>query len=154
MLVVGLGLGMTMQVLVLASQNAVEYRLLGVATSGSTLSRQIGGAIGVAVFGTIFVNRLNSELASRLGGAHGLPSSANPASIKHLPAVVHASYMEAFAAALAPVFVVAAVLMFVAFGLTWLLRELPCGRRRRPRAWGRRSRRRATATRSRRWSGS
>ena len=125
MAVVGLGLGMTMQVLVLASQNAVDYRLLGVATSGSTLSRQIGGSIGVAIFGTIFVNRLNSELASRLAGVHGLPSSANPASIKQLPPEVHTRYLDAFTAALAPVFVVAAVLMFFAFGLTWLLREIP-----------------------------
>src|SRR4051794_16119649 len=48
MLILGLGLGMVMQVLVLAAQNAVDYRLLGVATSGSTLFRQVGGSIGVA----------------------------------------------------------------------------------------------------------
>jgi EmrB/QacA subfamily drug resistance transporter len=50
MLVLGLGLGMVMQVLVLAAQNAVPYELLGVATSGSTLFRQIGGSIGVSIF--------------------------------------------------------------------------------------------------------
>jgi hypothetical protein len=43
-----------MQVLVLAAQNAVDYRLLGVATSGATLFRQVGGSIGVSVFGAIF----------------------------------------------------------------------------------------------------
>ena len=58
MVVLGLGLGMVMQVLVLAVQNAVDYRLLGVATSGSTLFRQVGGSIGVAMFGAIFANRL------------------------------------------------------------------------------------------------
>jgi hypothetical protein len=47
LLILGLGLGLTMQVLVLAAQNAVDYRLLGVATSASTLSRSIGGSIGV-----------------------------------------------------------------------------------------------------------
>jgi hypothetical protein len=47
MLLLGLGLGMVMQVLVLAAQNAVPYRLLGVATSGSSLVRQVGGLIGV-----------------------------------------------------------------------------------------------------------
>ena len=62
----GLGLGMVMQVLVLAAQNAVDYRLLGVATSGSALARQIGGSIGVSVFGAIFTNRLGDELARRL----------------------------------------------------------------------------------------
>ncbi|MFZ0149065.1 MAG: MDR family MFS transporter, partial [Xanthobacteraceae bacterium] len=51
LLVLGLGLGMVMQVLVLAVQNAVEYRDLGVATSGTTLFRSIGGSIGVSLFG-------------------------------------------------------------------------------------------------------
>ena len=46
MLLLGLGLGLVMQVLVLAAQNAVDYRLLGVAPSGSTLFRQVGGSIG------------------------------------------------------------------------------------------------------------
>ena len=68
MIVVGLGLGMVMQVLVLAAQNSVEHRLLGVATSASTLFRQIGGSIGVALFGAIFANRLAQELAQRLPG--------------------------------------------------------------------------------------
>ena len=65
-LVLGLGLGMVMQVLVLAAQNAVDFRQIGVATSGSTLFRQIGGSIGVALFGSIFANRLHVELAARL----------------------------------------------------------------------------------------
>ena len=64
MVLLGLGLGMVMQVLVLAVQNAVDYRLLGVATSGSTLFRQVGGSIGVAAFGAIFANRLGDELAA------------------------------------------------------------------------------------------
>ena len=65
LLVLGLGLGMVMQVLVLAAQNAVPYQMLGVATSGSTLFRQIGGAVGVSIFGAIFANRLATELAER-----------------------------------------------------------------------------------------
>jgi MFS family permease len=65
MMILGLGLGMVMQVLVLAAQNAVDYRLLGVATSGVTLARQIGGSIGVSIFGAIFTNRLSHELVQR-----------------------------------------------------------------------------------------
>ena len=61
--VLGLGLGMVMQVLVLAVQNSVDPSMMGVATSGSTLFRQIGGSIGVALFGTIFANRVRVELA-------------------------------------------------------------------------------------------
>ena len=125
MLVVGLGLGMVMQVLVLAAQNAVDYRLLGVATSGSTLFRQVGGSVGVSLFGAIFANRLAHELAAKLPVGVRLPSAANPAAVKRLPAVVHAPYVAAFSAALTPVFLAAAGIMFVAFLLTWLLREVP-----------------------------
>src|SRR5262249_45520341 len=66
MLIFGLGLGMVMQVLVLAAQNAVDYRLLGVATSGSTLFRQVGGSIRVSLFGAIFSNPLAHALPHRI----------------------------------------------------------------------------------------
>jgi len=125
MLILGLGLGMVMQVLVLAAQNAVDYRQLGVATSGSTLFRQIGGSIGVSIFGAIFANRLAHELVARLPlGAH-LPKAANPAAVKELPPAVHLPYVEAFAASLRPVFLAAAGISLLAFALTWLLREVP-----------------------------
>jgi EmrB/QacA subfamily drug resistance transporter len=125
MLVFGLGLGMVMQVLVLAVQNAVDYRMLGVATSGSTLFRQIGGSIGVAAFGAVFINRLGTELAQRLPvGAH-IPAAANPEIVKQLPPAVHGPYVAATAAALRPVFLVAAGVAFLAFVFTWLLREVP-----------------------------
>jgi len=125
MLVVGLGLGMVMQVLVLAAQNAVDYRLLGVATSGSTLFRQVGGSVGVSLFGAIFANRLAHELGARLPLGAQLPPAANPAAVKRLPAAVHAPYVAAFSAALEPVFLAASGIMFLAFLLTWLLPEIP-----------------------------
>ena len=125
MLILGLGLGMVMQVLVLAAQNAVDYRLLGVATSGSTLFRQIGGSIGVAAFGAIFSNQLSTELAARLPHGAKIPTAANPAIVKQLPPAVHLPYVSAVAAALQPVFVTGAVISVVAFALTWLLREVP-----------------------------
>jgi MFS family permease len=125
MVILGLGLGMTMQVLVLAVQNAVDYRYLGVATSGSTLFRQIGGSIGVSLFGAIFANQLHGELASRLPPGARPPATATPGLVDRLPAVVRIPYLEAFAAALQPVFLVAAGAGIVAFGLTWLLREVP-----------------------------
>ena len=52
-----------MQVLVIAVQNAVDYRDLGVATSGATLFRLIGGSLGTAVLGAIFAARLAANLA-------------------------------------------------------------------------------------------
>jgi MFS family permease len=125
LLVLGLGLGSVMQVLVLAAQNAVPYRMLGVATSGSTLFRQIGGAIGVSVFGAIFANRLASELAARLPPGVHVPAAANPALVRQLPAAVKQPFIEAFTAAITPIFLVAAGFAVVAFLLTWLLREVP-----------------------------
>jgi hypothetical protein len=114
-----------MQVLVLAAQNAVDYRLLGVATSGATLFRQVGGSIGVSVFGAIFTNELGRELTRRLpAGAHA-PSHASPAAIEHLPTAIHEVYVAAVAVALHPVFLTATVVMVVAFGLTWRLRDVP-----------------------------
>ena len=128
MVVLGLGLGMTMQVLVLAAQNAVPYELLGVATSGSTLFRQVGGSIGVSIFGAIFANRLAANLALDLPPGASPPAVASPESIAQLPAAVHAAYLEAFAASLRPVFAAAAGISVLAFLLTWLLREVPLRR--------------------------
>jgi EmrB/QacA subfamily drug resistance transporter len=122
MLVLGLGLGMVMQVLVLAVQNAVDYRFLGVATSGSTLFRQIGGSIGVAVFGAIFTNELRHQLVSR--GVH-VSTAVNPKIVDKLPPAVHAPYVASFAASLRPVYLAAGGFAFLAFLLTWLLREIP-----------------------------
>ena len=53
-----------MQVLVLAVQNAVDYEQLGVATSGATLFRSIGGSLGTAILGAIFSTRLDDELTA------------------------------------------------------------------------------------------
>src|SRR4029079_7272937 len=101
MLVMGLGLGMVMQVLVIAVQNAVDYRDLGVATSGATLFRLIGGSIGTAVLGAIFAMRLASELAHRLpAGATGAPESGvgiTTQMLASLSPTVRAVYSQAFA---------------------------------------------------------
>jgi EmrB/QacA subfamily drug resistance transporter len=123
--ILGLGLGMVMQVLVLAVQNAVDRSVVGVATSGSTLFRQVGGSIGVALFGTIFANRLHLELADRLPAGTHVPKTINPAGIRHLPPAAHRAFAEAFSAALHPVFLTAAGISLLAFALTWLLREVP-----------------------------
>ena len=125
MLLLGFGLGMTMQVLVLAAQNAVPYELLGVATSGSTLSRQVGGSIGVSIFGAIFANQLATHLASALPSGVRPPAAAEPSVVRQLPPAIHADYVGAFADSLRPVFAVAAGVSLVAFLLTWLLKEIP-----------------------------
>ena len=124
-MVVGLGLGMVMQVLILAVQNSVPFEVMGVATSGSTLFRQVGGSIGVSLFGAIFAGRVHDELAKRLPAGVRAPRTTNPALIRHLPPAVRTAYVDAFAAALHPVFLTAGVVCLASFGLAWLLRETP-----------------------------
>ena len=123
MLVLGLGLGMVMQVLVLAVQNAVPYDMLGVATSGSTLFRSIGGSLGTAVLGAIFSGRLTAELAG--AGSGSSASGLDPSAINRLPAPVHDAYIGAFTDALHVVFLVATVVVAVAFLLSWFIEERP-----------------------------
>ncbi|MDB5687062.1 MAG: EmrB/QacA subfamily drug resistance transporter, partial [Rhizorhabdus sp.] len=125
MLVLGLGLGMVMQVLVLAVQNAVDYRNLGVATSGTTLFRSTGGSVGVSLFGAIFAANLASGLASRMPAGAVLPTASDAAAIAALPPGVRALYLDVFTAALHPVFLSAAVIAAFAFVLTWFLKEVP-----------------------------
>ena len=125
MLVLGLGLGMVMQVLVLAVQNSVEYRDLGVATSGTTLFRSIGGSLGVSLFGAIFTARLTGTLAATLPAGTALPAATGAAELLALPAAVRAIYIEAFTGALQHVFVGAAIVAAIGFAFSWFLREVP-----------------------------
>ena len=128
MLVVGIGIGLVMQVLVLVVQNDVRPQEIGVATSTATFFRSVGGAFGVAVFGTIFASRLAGQLAhlprsvvDRLGsGVH-----LSPAQAKHLPATVHADFLQAFAHSLHGVFLWGMAMAAVPFLLSWFLREVP-----------------------------
>jgi EmrB/QacA subfamily drug resistance transporter len=129
MFVLGLGLGMVMQVLVLAVQNAVGYAELGVATSGATLFRSIGGSLGTAVLGAIFSNRLSSELktvlpASASGHLSG-GAQVSPNAIARLPSALRTGYLHAFTSSLNTVFEVAAAIAVVAFALSWFIRQLP-----------------------------
>jgi EmrB/QacA subfamily drug resistance transporter len=129
MFILGLGLGMVMQVLILAVQNAVDYSDLGVATSGATLFRSIGGSLGTAVLGAIFANRLTSELKRVLpagAAAHSTTGGGvNPKQIAQLPPLLRDGYLHAFTNALSTVFLVASAFAVAAFALSWFIRQLP-----------------------------
>ena len=126
MFVVGLGLGFVMQVLILAVQNAVEYRDLGVATASATLFRSMGGTIGVPIFGAIFTNQLAGKLAQLPAGAAAqIPAQLGPGSIAGLPDATRTAYIDAYANSLHPVFELAALLALTAFAFTWWLQERP-----------------------------
>ncbi|MGN6170102.1 MAG: MFS transporter [Solirubrobacteraceae bacterium] len=128
MFVFGVGLGCVMQVLVIAVQNAVDYKDLGAATSGATFFRSMGGSFGTAVFGAIFANLLTGNLAHYLKGVTvpaGLSgSSISPAALAKLPPQAHTGYVQAYAHSLQTVFLVAVPIAGAAFLLTWLLPEL------------------------------
>jgi EmrB/QacA subfamily drug resistance transporter len=130
MLVLGLGLGLVMQVLVIAVQNAVDYRDLGVATSGTTLFRLIGGSLGTAAFGAIFSMGLRARLTATLppgaaGGEGGHAGGLSPQMLASLPADVRALYVEAFTDSLSTVFLAAAAIAAGGFLLAWLIPEHP-----------------------------
>ncbi len=123
MVVIGIGLGLCMQSLILAVQNAVSVRDLGAGTSSATFFRSLGGSFGVAILGTVLSSRLTGGLADRLPGAIAqLPpeeqaavaasggtniSINDPATIMALPGPVRAAIQNAFVDALDMVFLTA-----------------------------------------------
>jgi EmrB/QacA subfamily drug resistance transporter len=131
MVVLGLGLGMVMQVLVLAVQNAVERRDLGTATGAATFLRSMGGSFGVALFGAVLSNRLATNLADMLPGGHlpaGISESTlrgSPKVILSLPPGVRGIVIDAFARSIDTVFLAAVPIALAGFAITLLLRELP-----------------------------
>src|SRR3989440_2537599 len=128
MVVVGIGIGLVMQVLVLVVQNDARPEEIGVATSTAPFFRSVGGSFGVAIFGAIFASRLAGQLArlphsvtSKLGsGVH-----LNPEQAKHLPPAVHADFLQAFAHSLHGVFLWGLAIAVIPFALSWLLKEVP-----------------------------
>ncbi|MET9951619.1 MFS transporter [Streptomyces sp. NPDC006339] len=127
--VFGAGLGLVMQVLVLVVQNAVSYEDLGVATSGATFFRSIGASFGVAIFGTVFANRLTHKLEDALAGQQLPPGvdagtvAADPRAIGALPPPLRPSVIHAYATSITDVFLYAAPVVLVAFAIAWFLKE-------------------------------
>src|ERR1022692_806446 len=128
MFVLGVGLGCVMQVLVLIVQNAVPYSELGVATSGATFFRSIGGSFGTAIFGAIFSNVLIGNLVKHLGTAklpRGLSSPrVTPAILDKLPHAVHHGIAAAYAESIQTVFIIAAPIGLIAFIASWLIPQV------------------------------
>ncbi len=128
MVVFGLGLGLILQVLTVAVQNAVPYEELGTATSGVTFFRMIGGSFGTAVFGAIFSNLVATNVLRALHltkAPAGLNLSAeNPAAIQKLPAAAQAGVIEGIAHTIQTMFLIGVPIAFVAFLLSWTLPEI------------------------------
>jgi EmrB/QacA subfamily drug resistance transporter len=130
MLVLGAGIGLSLQVLVVAVQNAVDYTDLGAATGGATFFRSIGGSFGTAIFGAVFANVLAGNLVTALHGLHlphGLTASsgASPAVLDRLPAAIHLGYITGYATSLQTVFLVGVPFAALAFVLSWTIKDVP-----------------------------
>ncbi|MEV0986697.1 MFS transporter [Streptomyces sp. NPDC049949] len=126
--VFGTGLGLVMQVLVLVVQNSVSYADLGVATSGATFFRSIGASFGVAIFGTVFTNRLDGKLATAFAGLPVPPGTAalveaDPRAIQRLPVALRPRVLDAYASSITDVFLYAVPVVLVAFVIAWFLKE-------------------------------
>lgn len=127
MFVVGIGLGPTMSVGTTSIQNAVPQPQMGAATAGFTLFRQVGGLIGVSIFGTLFTNSLKASFGGHdMGGSDMRTLGADM--IAKLPEFVQEMIKQAITDALHPVFLVAAGAAFTAFLIGWFLKHVPLKR--------------------------
>jgi len=125
--VLGVGMGFLMQITSLIVQNSVEQKDMGVASSSRAFFQQIGGSMGVSLFGVIFINKLTSTMAAQAPGAHLQASSASldPATINNLPAVIKDAAFVAISRGLDAVFwwtIPASALVFL---LALWVKEIP-----------------------------
>lgn len=128
----GAGLGLIMQVVVLVVQNAVPASEVGTATSTNNYFREVGAALGTAVFGTIFTTRLTENLQSVFASAGATASDAanatsslDPQTLSQLPDDVRDGIVTAYADALAPVFWYLVPFISLAFILSLFLKQIP-----------------------------
>ena len=138
-IMVGAGLGLSMQTIVIALQNAVDMRDMGVATSSNTFFRSLGAVFGTAFFGSVLTNRLahymqsgfkelamtNPQAVANVDPAKLKALSNNSTLIKTLPAEVQHTVLQSFVNSFHVVFFTAAPVIFLGFIIANFLRELP-----------------------------
>lgn len=141
MTVIGVGLGMVMQVIVLAIQNAVEIEDLGAATASAQFFRMTGGTVGTAVFAAVMNNRLMTGIESALGAAEDLPEGIDaerllndPEVAAQLPQQLQGVFAVELSAAITLVFSLALPAVLLALVASLRLRELPLRDRLSPTA--------------------
>lgn len=125
--VLGAGMGLVMQTIVLAVQNAVDPHELGTATSANNFFREIGAAVGTAIFSTIFTSALYAKLTDVFAGAPGGGAGASdvtPEVVQKLPEPYRSGVIDAFASTLAPSFWYFVPLVLIGLVLALFLREV------------------------------
>jgi MFS family permease len=128
MILLGVGIGFCYSILVIASQNACEYRDLGVVTSSTNFFRSLGGVFGVAAFGAILNNRISHYFVRLVPGADTLDPDAlfqSPHAIHAQPPAIREGLIETFSRSIHVVFLAAVPIAIVAFVVVWRLREVP-----------------------------
>jgi EmrB/QacA subfamily drug resistance transporter len=134
MVVMGVGLGLAMQLFVLVVQNAVTPRDLGVATASTQFFRNVGSTVGIAVFGTIMTSGLGEAIASHLPRAAAAQLSAggvsansvlDPEKLQALPPVVASAVRQGLAEQLHTVFLLGVPIMVLVFVTTLFVKSLP-----------------------------
>jgi EmrB/QacA subfamily drug resistance transporter len=124
--ILGFGIGLCMQVLVLIVQNTSSFEDLGVATSGVTFFRTIGSSFGAAIFGSLFDNFLTGRLRPALiAGRIPAQAASSPEALHRLPQSTAAPIVHAYADSLDLVFACAAPVAVVGFVVALFLREVP-----------------------------
>ncbi len=127
--VLGAGIGVGMQNLILIVQNTFPAREVGTATAANNFFRQIGASLGSSIVGSIFTSRLTGLLAERLPAqalqnAHGGGvNSLTPDLVRHLPQQIQAVVVGAYNDALAPIFLYIAPLVLAALVLVLFIKE-------------------------------
>ena len=138
-ILVGAGLGLSMQTIVIALQNSVDFQDMGIATSSNTFFRSLGGAFGTAIFGTIFSNRIAYYLQDNIASLQSTdPQSltgfdpakleqitTNTSIIATLPPTIRDTVLHSFAQTFHVVFLAAAPVTFIGFVLAFFLKEKP-----------------------------
>lgn len=130
MVVLGFGLGMLFPVLIVAAQNAVDWRDLGTATASLNFFRSMGSTVGIALFGAIMTNRLGYHLRrlvppDSLAGIDPVSLRGSPAQIRTLPPQVREGVVQSFALSMQAIFAAAIPIAIGAFVILLFLKELP-----------------------------
>ncbi|GIF49122.1 EmrB/QacA subfamily drug resistance transporter [Asanoa ferruginea] len=125
MVVLGLGMGGLMQTSMLIAQNSVEQKDLGAGSGAATFFRSIGGSIGIALFGALFVHHLAKSPAGGALAGDGGGAGVDPTALQKLPAEIRDAVMGGLADSIAYVFVWAAVIVILVPVLAWFVKEIP-----------------------------
>ncbi len=124
--ILGFGIGLGQQILVLIVQNEFPHNMVGTATAGNNFFRQIGSTVGASFVGAMFTSRLTADIAAHLPKADNISINAiTPSSLHHMSEPVREVIINGYSDALVPIFVYFIPMLVVGIILTCLIKEHP-----------------------------